>query len=137
MKNKNLSGGLFAVGKPQPLTIKETPLSAQIKEYLDNRGIWNERLNSGKIQTMNGNWITLCEKGTPDRIAVFRGQAIFIETKMFGKKPTNEQFAKHSELRASGAIVIVADDYNKFVCEFSAIRALLENKRKGEINLYD
>ena len=51
MKNKNLSGGLFASGKPQPLTIKETPLSAQIKEYLDNRGIYNERLNCGKIKT--------------------------------------------------------------------------------------
>ena len=77
MKNKNFSGGLFASGKPQPLTIKETPLSAQIKEYLDNRRLWNERLNCGKVRTASGNWITLCEKGTPDRITLVCGDRRF------------------------------------------------------------
>lgn len=33
MKNRNLSGGLFAASKPTPLTIKETPLSAQIAAF--------------------------------------------------------------------------------------------------------
>ena len=136
-KNSNLSGGLFASGKPQPLTIKETPLSAQIKEYLDNRGIYNERLNCGKIQTARGDWLTLCEKGTPDRLAIVCGQVVFIETKMFGKKAGSDQLNKHDELRRSGAVVIIADDYFKFIAEFSAIRAEIEQQRKGEINLYD
>ena len=136
-RNNNLSGGLFASGKPQPLTIKETPLSAQIKEYLDNRNIWNERLNSGKIQTMRGNWITLCEKGTPDRLCLIRGQAIFIEVKMRGEKPSSDQQTKHDELRRNGAIVIIADDYSHFVNQFSAIRAAIVEARKGDVNLYD
>lgn len=135
-KNKNLSGGLFARGKPRPLALKETPLSAQIKDYLDNRSLWNERLNCGMIKTQTGNWVRLCERGTPDRITIVRGQAVFIETKMRGEKPSPDQLKKHEELRASGAVVIVADDFHTFEREFSAIRLEIETKRKGE-NLYD
>ena len=136
-KNKNFSGGLFTAGKPRPLTIKEPPLSGQIAEYLNNRGLWNERLNSGKIQTQNGNWIHLCEKGTPDRLCLICGQAVFIETKMRGEKPTSDQLKKHDELRASGAVVIIADDFYEFIAEFSAIRCEIETKRKGETHFYD
>ena len=49
MKNKNLSGGLFAA-KPTPLTIRETPLSAQIAGYLTARNIYNDRLQCGQFQ---------------------------------------------------------------------------------------
>lgn len=136
MKNRNLSGGLFAA-KPTPLTIKETPLSAQIAEWLDNRRIYNDRLNCGKIQTTRGHWITLCKTGTPDRFAIIRGQIIFIEVKMRGEKPTAEQHQRHYELRENGAIVIVCDSFNEFINQFSAIRAAVEeNARKGA-NLYD
>lgn len=135
MKNKNLSGGLFQA-KPTPLTQKETSLSAQIAEYLTMRGIYNERLNSGRVETKSGYWITLCERGTPDRLAIVRGQAIFIETKTLGKKPTPEQLEKHDELRDAGAIVIVADSYQQFIYTFAAIRAAIEEKPRT-INLYD
>lgn len=135
MKNKNLSGGLFQA-KPTPLTQKETSLSAQIAEYLTTRGIYNERLNSGKVETKSGYWITLCERGTPDRLAIVRGQSIFIETKTLGKKPTPEQLEKHDELRDAGAIVIVADSYQQFIYTFAAIRAAIEEKPRT-INLYD
>lgn len=135
MKNKNLSGGLFAA-KPTPLTIKETPLSAQIAEWLDNRGIYNDRLNCGRIETKRGNWVTLCKTGTPDRFAIIRGQIIFIETKMFGKKPSPEQTARHETLTNFGAIVIVADSFQQFTQQFSAIRHAIENNAR-EVNLYD
>ena len=135
MKNKNLAGGLFQA-KPTPLTQKESSLSAQIAEYLTTRGIYNERLNSGRVETKSGYWITLCERGTPDRLAIVRGQSIFIETKTLGKKPTPEQLEKHDELRNAGAIVIVADSYQQFIYTFAAIRARLEEKPR-EINLYD
>ncbi len=135
MKNKNLAGGLFQ-HKPTPLTQKESSLSAQITEYLTTRGIYNERLNSGKVETKSGYWITLCERGTPDRLAIVCGQAVFIETKTLGKKPTPEQLEKHDELRAAGAIVIVADSYQQFIYTFAAIRAAIEEKPRT-INLYD
>ncbi|MGI8849352.1 MAG: hypothetical protein ACR2HT_04210 [Pyrinomonadaceae bacterium] len=135
MKNKNLAGGLFQA-KPTPLTQKEASLSAQIAEYLTTRRIYNERLNSGKVETKSGYWITLCERGTPDRLAIVRGQSIFIETKTLGKKPTPEQLEKHDELRDAGAIVIVADSYQQFIYTFAAIRAAISDMPRTT-NLYD
>lgn len=136
MKNKNLSGGLFAA-KPTPLTIKETSLSAQIAEYLRNRNLWVERLNCGKVKTAQGHWIHLCDEGTPDRITIVCGQTIFIETKTFGKKPSAAQLKKHVELRQSGAVVIVADTFNQFVNEFSAVCSQIISAQSKEIKLYD
>lgn len=124
-KNKNLAGGLFQA-QPTALTQKESSLSAQIAAYLTARGIYNERLNSGRIETRSGYWIALCERGTPDRLAIVRGRAIFIETKSAGKQPTPVQCEKHRELQTAGAVVIVADSFRQFVDAFSAIRAALE-----------
>lgn len=134
-KNKNLSGGLFAA-KPTPLTIKETSLSAQIAEWLDNRGIYNDRLQCGSFTTSRGNWIKLCKAGTPDRFAIIRGQIVFIEVKKLGEKPSAEQCERHDELRESGAIVLVVDSFDTFVSQITAFRQIIEARTK-EINLYD
>ena len=135
-RNNNLSGGLFASGKPSPLTIKETPLSAMIAGYLDNRRVYNDRLNSGKVETKAGNYFYGCKSGTPDRFAIIRGQIVFIEVKMFGKKPTAEQNARHDELCDAGAIVLVCNSFDEFIGKFTAVRAALEavNKR-GELHV--
>jgi hypothetical protein len=135
MKNKNLSGGLFTA-KPTPLTIKETPLSAMIAEYLNSRRVYNDRLNCGRVETKDGNFFYGCKTGTPDRFCIIRGQIIFIEVKMFGEKPTPEQRTKHDELRSHGAVVIVADSFDAFISKLSAIRAALEQSART-INLYD
>lgn len=131
MKNNNLSGGLFAA-KPTPLTIKETPLSAQIKDYLDNRGIYNDRIQCGQFQTPSGNWMHGSRSGTPDRFAIVRGQIFFVEVKAHGRKPSSEQLGRHKELTASGAIVLVADSFLRFKQQFEAIRAVIEDARKGD-----
>lgn len=135
-KNRNLSGGLFTYGKPKPLTIKEAPLSGQIVDWLDGRGIYNDRLQCGQFQTPSGNWMKGSKTGTPDRFAIICGQIIFIEIKMFGKKPTFEQVRKHEELRRHGAIVITCDSFDYFVREFSAIRAGIYDSGK-EMNFYE
>lgn len=135
MKNKNLSGGLFAA-KPAPLTIRETPLSKQIAEYLDARGIYNDRLNCGRVETKRGSWIYLCKVGTPDRFAIVRGQIIFIEVKMRDEKPTTIQIVKHEELKRAGSIVVVADSFDDFQQQFSAIRAAIIEREK-ETNFYE
>ncbi len=134
MKNNNLAGGLFAADKPTPLTIKETPLSAMIADYLDNRRIYNDRLNCGKVETKAGNYFYGCKTGTPDRFCIIRGQIVFIEVKMFGKKATEEQKRRHDELCESGAIVLVCNSFDEFTGKFTAVRAALEaiNKR-GEL----
>lgn len=125
MKNKYLSGGLFASGKPQPLTIKETPLSARIADYLSKYQIYHDRLNCGMVKTDNGNWLHLCKKGTPDRFAIVRGYIVFIEVKKSGETPTPDQLTRHAELRKSGAIVLVVDSFESFLREFSAINGNL------------
>lgn len=128
-KNLNLSGNLFT---KQKLTIKETPLSAQIAEYLSLRRIYNDRLNSGAVEVVRKscvkgvwktyqNWMQLCKKGTPDRFAILCGFIIFIEVKMLGKEPTDDQLTRHDELRASGAIVIVADSFDSFKEQFNEV----------------
>lgn len=131
-RNNNLTGNLFT---KQSLTIKETPLSAQIAEWLDLKRIYNDRLNSGKVKVVKSYfnksqskwidyppfWMQLAQTGTPDRFAIVKGRIIFIEVKQLGKEPTKEQSDKHIELRASGAIVIVADSFDSFERQFKAI----------------
>jgi hypothetical protein len=125
-KNKHLSGGLF-MAKPQPLTIRESSLSAQIADYLSDRRIYNDRLQCGKIETKCGSWIHLCKTGTPDRFAIIRGQIIFIEVKKFGKKATPEQLERHEKLEHSGAVVINADSFQNFITQFNEIRRQIEH----------
>lgn len=142
-KNKNLSGGLFAA-KPMPLTIKETSLSGMIAEFLTLKGVYNDRLQCGTVEIVRriGNgaekrrWIHLCKTGTPDRFALICGQIVFIEVKKIDGKPTNAQIERHDELRIAGAIVLIVNSFDDFIEQFTAIRAFIEEKRKG-VNLYE
>jgi hypothetical protein len=121
-KNPNLSGNLFT---KKALTIKETPLSASIAEWLDLKRIYNDRLNSGKIKSGN-RMIHLCKPGTPDRFAIVAGRIIFIEVKQRDKQATPVQLARHEELRQHGATIIVVDSFDDFLCKFKAIRSNLQ-----------
>ena len=123
MKNKHLSGNLFT-GKP--LQIRETSLSAMIAEYLDNRNIYNDRLNCLSVESKFGTWIQGCKKGTPDRFAIIRGRVIFIEVKQMGKKPSDVQKERQAELEKHGAVIINADSFRSFTEKFSEIRTQIE-----------
>jgi hypothetical protein len=125
-KNKNLSGGLFAA-KPTPLEQTETSVSAQIADWLNNRQIYNDRLNCVSVESKFGTWIQGCKKGTPDRFAIIQGIIIFIEVKKFGKKPTPEQLDRMEEIENAGAVVIVADSFNTFLYQFVSIRSQIES----------
>lgn len=64
--------------------------------------IWHTRLNSGNVETIRRTWLKLCDKGTPDIIAICRNCkneliVVFIETKRKNKKkldPEQELFRK-------------------------------------------
>lgn len=124
-KNKNLSGGLFAA-KPKPLEQTENSLSNHIAEWLDNRSIYNDRLNCVSVESKFGTWIKGCKKGTPDRFAIVNGKIIFIEVKRYGKKPSNDQLDRIEEIENAGAIVIVAQTMTGFVHEFREIKSQIE-----------
>lgn len=137
IKAKDFRGGLFAGGKkgPQSIELKEQTVSKSIQDYLDKQGIYNDRLNSGKVQVIkkfrqrDGNfkefntWLQLCKKGTPDRFGIIppKGRILFVEVKRRGQKATPEQIDVHNELRAAGAIVIVADSIDSFIRQFKEI----------------
>ena len=137
MSNKNLSINTFT---KETLPIKESALSATIKEYLDVHRIYNDRLNSGKVEIVKKyfckktnqwkefrNWLHLCAEGTPDRFCIIEGFTIFIEVKQRGKKPTPEQLAKHDELRTKAkAFVIVVNSFEDFVKQFNDIKRTIE-----------
>lgn len=57
--------------------------------------------------------------------------------KMRGEKPSAEQLKKHDELRASGAVVIVADEFYRFVSDFEAVRAQIVCAQSNQIKLYE
>lgn len=146
MTLKQFKGGLFPAGKnakPAPLEPKEGNISKSIQDYLNRRGIYNDRINSGQLEVVttsqgkNGpkeyrRWIRLAKKGTPDRFAIIPpsmdrlkrgGQIVFIEVKMRGKKPSPEQLERHEELRRSGATVIIADSLDSFIAQFNELIA--------------
>lgn len=144
MKNKNLSGNLFS--KPKGgLTIKETPLSSSIAEWLDVNRIYNDRLNSGNVEVVkkfpdkNGqwreyrNWIQLAKKGTPDRFAIWCGYIIFIEVKQKGKTASPEQIERHEELRRAGAHVILTDSLDDFIIQFNERRSFISQRVKAAL----
>jgi hypothetical protein len=135
VKLKDFRGGLFAGGQKGPLPVqpKEQTISKSIQDFLDKKGIYNDRLNSGKVQVIkqfrqkDGNlkrfetWLQLAKKGTPDRFFIVAGKIYFCEVKQKGKKPTPEQLERHQELRKSGAVVIVADSIDAFIRQYNEI----------------
>lgn len=96
--------------------MRETELSRTIKDYLDARHVWNIRLNSGRVGR-----VYLCPRGTPDRLAVVKGRAIFIEVKTKGGKITTAQANAHADIVNAGGVVIVADSFEAFKTQFDAI----------------
>jgi len=134
MRTRDFRGGLFPVsGKPRPLEPKENFISKQIEAWLERRGIYTDRQNSGMVEVVKRfkrpggewqerrDWLRLCKKGTPDRMFILSGKIGYVEVKMRGMAPTEEQLAQHDLLRLKGAWVIVADSLESFVRQFRAL----------------
>lgn len=107
------------------MAISETQISKEIRDYLNKRGIYNLRLNSGKVR-VRGGWMQLCDEGTPDRYCLFKGKSIFIETKVPGEKPTDEQLAAHDRIRRSGGIIIIAERLDDVIESFSELQSKID-----------
>lgn len=133
---KGFRGGLFVGNgkKPTPLTPSEANVSKAIQAFLDAHRIYNDRINSGKVEVIKKypdkktgtlkeftNWVMLAKKGTPDRFFIMSGRIYFIEVKRRGKKPTPEQIERHDELRRAGAVIIVADSIDSFILQFNEL----------------
>ena len=80
-------------------TEKETQKA--ILEYLEYRGVFCYRQNSGAFKTEAGGFYRMGEKGAPDIIAVIKGQFTGIEVK--GPKGRQNENQKEFERRLTEA----------------------------------
>ncbi len=92
----------------------------KIIEYLTLRGWVVERMNSGMMPAKYGGktrYVHLHTAGTPDVQALRKTpngytEALYVEVKRPGEKPTEVQLAQHERLREkAGARVIVATSW--------------------------
>ena len=131
MKNKNLRGNLFTKTALSP---SEATISKMIEQFLTAKGLYNDRLNSGKIFIKSKYYrkktndfaessrvVILCKAGTPDRFFIVKGKIYYIETKILNETPTPEQLARHAELRDAGAVVLVVDSFDGFLEQFGKL----------------
>ena len=120
-------GRLFK-DKKRPSAL-ESAVSRACKQYLRTRNIYYLRLNSGMIKKQ-GYWIHLCPEGTPDLFCLYKGKAVFIETKRESKDPTPEQLATHAAIIKSGGWAIVAYTLDDLVQQLKAIDLLVDSENK-------
>ena len=98
---------------------KEHGQQQQGMNFMQSKGYYVLRVNSGFIQTKNGSWIKLAPKGTPDTMNFKKCphgccncvQLIWVEYKREGEKPSFEQETVMEELRSFGAECLVVTDY--------------------------
>jgi hypothetical protein len=103
----HLNGGLnYEGGRSQPLVESESEVMRKVMDYLRQRDIYFQRTNSGKVQK-GKHWIKLCDEGTPDLLACYRGVFLGIETKTLVGKVSDEQARQHNLIERSGGYVIV------------------------------
>jgi len=80
--------------------MKEELVQKRVVAWLKKQKIWYMKVHGGPYQMA----------GVPDLMIIYHGQAIFVELKATGKKPTRLQAAVMSELARAGAIVFWGDD---------------------------
>jgi hypothetical protein len=83
------------------------------------------RIQSGKVQTIRGNWIQLAPEGTPDLLVLPRRELkegnpacpFFIEVKGEKGRLSPVQLTTHNDYRLRGVNVIVAHSIDDLIRE--------------------
>lgn len=91
---------------------KEGDISSNAAGVLDRRGVYNTRLQSGKLRIDGGHFIKLCKPGTPDRMFA-DGLICFLELKRPGEDLRPDQREVAADLKANGALVFTIDDFEQ------------------------
>lgn len=101
--------------------MSESELIKEIDKCLSVRNMtgeveWYSRLNSGRVRTVYGSYIRLCEEGTPDFLAIIRNKeknltVLFIEAKGQGGKLRTEQirFAEIHNKKKDFKVIKITD----------------------------
>lgn len=107
--SKNRRGKL-----PLPPNKWKISLLKQIGEWLKSRRIYHDFPIRAPCR--------ICRTKLPVGLAIYRGQIIFIEVKKRGEKPAPEKTENFFELMDAGAMIVIADSFDDFTEQFSAIR---------------
>jgi len=105
--------------------VNETPVQKAIMDYLEWRGMKVIRIQSGKVQTIRGNWMTLAPEGTPDLLVLPRQEMkegnpacpFFVEVKSSKGRLSPVQLTTHNDYRLRGIRVVVAHSIDDLVKE--------------------
>lgn len=90
----------------------EGKVKKAIKKWLIAKGVWFAGQPAPAVVT---GWMhmpvaaPLGVHGIPDFCGIYKFKPLYIEAKAPGKQPTDNQLARHKEIRTAGGIVIVAD----------------------------
>lgn len=110
----------------------EHQIQQSIMDFLDLKHIYNQRLNSGAIETKAGGMVRLARPGTPDILIgiPFHGLTLlgFIEVKTRTGKLTPYQEVFKTDMEERGVCYIVARSIKEAEAGIEAYRSRMEEK---------
>lgn len=89
-------------------TPKESEIQKAILDYLTLRRVFHYRNNSGAFVDANKHFYRFGALGSPDIVAVMKGQYVGIEVKRQGGKQSDGQKEFQQQLEAAGGLYILA-----------------------------
>lgn len=122
-----------------PMVLQERDVTKQVKEYLEWHG-WRAIRNQVLVaqNVAGGHWIRAGEKGEPDWLFLryltpklnpgFCAH-LWVEMKKDGKPLRPDQKDWHRDEKARGGLVIVADDYDRFLEDYERLFGWLDRAK--------
>ena len=105
--------------------LKERDTTAQIKGFLESRGWYGVRLQSGVVRGITRNsFMRLGKKGITDWIFVRAREALFVEVKRSGAKLSKDQERWHEWAAIQGFLAIWADGLGTFMEKYQKVIGL-------------
>ncbi len=102
--------------------LKESDITKQIKGFLESRGWTGFRLQSGLVRGFTGDtFMRLAKKGTPDWVFVRGREALFVEMKRPGKKPSADQLGWLAWAGVQGIPALWADGLGVFMDKYGTV----------------
>ena len=102
----------------------EKSTQAAVMQYLDIRGIFHYRNNSGAMRAAHGGYIRFGAKGSPDIVAVLKGQYIGLEIKDIKGKQSDSQKEFQTALENAGGVYMLVRDVDEVIHIFESMLVL-------------
>ena len=102
--------------------LRESDVTKQIKGFLESRGWYAVRLQSGVVRGITrDSFMRLGKKGLPDWIFVRGREALFVEMKRPGKKPSQDQARWFEWAEIQGIMAVWCDGLGNFLEKYGKL----------------